>query len=301
VALVKVKQVDVFTSTPLSGNSAGVVLEGSALLPEQMQAIAKELGMPEVSFVLSVDKNNSDIELCCFNSTGEIRGVGFSSLASVQCLLESKLLELNDNRDCLLNIRTSTQSFPVRIVQENGSIKIMVHFSPHPYERKSEYKVDLVRLLNITIGDFDSELTIQKGSVLLVPLRRLFTIYNMKPNYAAIGNFLFTRKLDGIFVYTLETLERGHAFHGRCFSANYVNSEEPVTMSAYIPLSSYLLEKGCLEVTNDVCKFIGEQGDEMGRRGRIFGEIILGNGKPEIVKLGGYAVTVMEGELLLPD
>lgn len=301
MGLVRVKQVDVFTTTPLAGNSAGVVLQGESFTPEEMQMIAKELNMAEVSFVVSSNSTEDKIGVRCFNSSFEITEAGYSLLASFHCLLEEKKIKPTDRNMWYCQLHSDSSPIPVSIESINGLSKVMLHFEPQSYEKKSEYKVDLVRLLNISIGDFDSNLTIQKGSVLLVPIRRLYTIYNMKPNFAAIGNFLYTRKIDGIFVYTLETLERESILHGRCFTSSYGTGEEPATLRAYVPLASYLFEKGCLKNNNGVCEFIAEQGDEMGRKGRVFGEIIFQDEKPKIIKLGGFAVTVMEGELKLPD
>jgi predicted PhzF superfamily epimerase YddE/YHI9 len=42
---------DVFTTTPLTGNPLAVVEKGDGLLDNQMQAIAKELGLSETVFL----------------------------------------------------------------------------------------------------------------------------------------------------------------------------------------------------------------------------------------------------------
>ena len=49
---INVKQVNVFTVSPQSGNAAGVVLEGSRLSERQMLAVARELHLPETAFIL---------------------------------------------------------------------------------------------------------------------------------------------------------------------------------------------------------------------------------------------------------
>ncbi|MGB6632606.1 MAG: PhzF family phenazine biosynthesis protein, partial [Terriglobales bacterium] len=45
-------QVDAFTSRALTGNALAVVLDGSGLSTEQMQALARETNLSETTFIL---------------------------------------------------------------------------------------------------------------------------------------------------------------------------------------------------------------------------------------------------------
>src|SRR5579864_7835184 len=50
-----VVQMDVFTANPLQGNALAVVLNGTGLSDDQMQAIAKEMNLSETTFILPRD------------------------------------------------------------------------------------------------------------------------------------------------------------------------------------------------------------------------------------------------------
>jgi trans-2,3-dihydro-3-hydroxyanthranilate isomerase len=301
MARVKVKQVDVFTTTPCAGNTIGVVLDGGAFSTEQMQAIAKELNLSEVVFIVSLRPEEKYVEVRSFTATQELHGGSQGLIASIHCLIEAKMLDLETNGVANVSIKIASENIVTEINKSTQFSKVMLHLKPQAYERATQYKADLVRILNVTVTDFDSEFAIQKSSFLLVPMRRLHTIYTMKPNFVKLTNFLLVRNFKGVLVYTTETLERDTSFHSRYFTPYHPLGEEAVTMHAYLPLSSYLFDKGYLKEHNGTSVFVAEQGDEIGRRGRVYGEILLTDGKPEIVKIGGCAVTVMEGELLLPD
>jgi len=46
------KQVDVFADRPLSGSAVAVFLDGRSLDPAEMAAVAREINLPETTFVL---------------------------------------------------------------------------------------------------------------------------------------------------------------------------------------------------------------------------------------------------------
>jgi PhzF family phenazine biosynthesis protein len=100
-------------------------------------------------------------------------------------------------------------------------------------------------------------------------------------------------------VFTTETVDRMSAVHSRFFAPTVGINEDPVTGSANGPLGAYLFERGEVEATGDTVTLIGEQGDAIGRRGRV--TIQLGIKGPQVssVKVGGRAVTILDAELLV--
>ena len=149
--------------------------------------------------------------------------------------------------------------------------------------------------------EFETDIPILKHDYLYVPVRRLHTLFTMKPNFLSIANFLTARSLQGLCVYTRETIDRDSAVHSRFFAPHQGINEDPVTGSAHGPLAVILFENGILKPADGRCTFQGEQGDAMGRRGRVQVELMIEEEKPASVKIGGNAVTVLDGEMLLPD
>jgi PhzF family phenazine biosynthesis protein len=97
----------------------------------------------------------------------------------------------------------------------------------------------------------------------------------------------------GYYVFTRETLEAKSITHARFFAPAVGVREDPVTGAASGPLAVYLVEQGLLRVPG---RARVEQGDAMGRPGRV--ELEVGADGPRI---GGVAVTVLEGRLLLRE
>jgi len=80
--------VDAFTTTPFSGNPAGVCLLDQPLEKEQMQAIAMEMNLSETAFVERTEEHGN-FSLRWFTPTLEIDLCGHATLASSFWMLKS--------------------------------------------------------------------------------------------------------------------------------------------------------------------------------------------------------------------
>jgi PhzF family phenazine biosynthesis protein len=76
-------------------------------------------------------------------------------------------------------------------------------------------------------------------------------------------------------------------------------NEDPVTGSANGPLGAYLFERGEVTPVGNSVIIIGEQGDVIGRKGRVTIRLTVQGTQVTAVQIGGRAVTVVEGELLI--
>jgi PhzF family phenazine biosynthesis protein len=86
-------------------------------------------------------------------------------------------------------------------------------------------------------------------------------------------------------VFTFETIEPESAYHARNFAPVYGINEDPVTGTANGAVSNYLKKH---HLINDK-KIICEQGDIIGRPGRVIVEI-----DENTVRVGGCATIVEE-------
>ncbi|MBI1806093.1 MAG: PhzF family phenazine biosynthesis protein [Ignavibacteria bacterium] len=301
MAKIKIKQVDAFTRTPHTGNPAGVVVDGKELTEQNMQTIAREMNLSETAFVLPTSKPGADVRLRWFTPTTEVPLCGHATIASFHSLAEDGLLGMVKEGKYHFEVETASGILPIDVMKNNGAPSVMFGLKLPNFERTPQYKIDLVRLLNVSISEFENKIPIVRSDDLFVPVRRLHTLFTMKPNFFAMANFLNTRKLRGMCVFTLETVDRESVVHSRFFAPNCGINEDPVTGSAHGPLAVLLYESGLLDIKDGRCVFQGEQGDAIGRRGRVTVELEVVDNKPVSVKIGGYAVTVLEGEMLLHD
>jgi trans-2,3-dihydro-3-hydroxyanthranilate isomerase len=298
---IKIKHIDAFTSIPHTGNPAGVVLDGKQLSEKQMQSIAREMNLSETAFIIPSSKPDADIRIRWFTPQTEVPLCGHATVAAFHALAEEGLMGMEKNGNYNFRLETASGILPVEVTKDETSVSIMIGLRIPTFERVMHYKIDLVRVLNISLSEFDNRLAIIRSDYLFVPVKRLHTLFTMKPNFNTMTTFLTSRKLQGACVFTTETVDRSSAVHSRFFAPNIGINEDPVTGSAHGPLAVHLFDSGLLELQGGRCVFQGEQGDAIGRRGRVRVELSVENDRPQSVRIGGTAVTILEGDMLIPD
>lgn len=80
--------VDSFTDKPFKGNPAGVCILNQTLLEEQMQLIAKELGLSETAFLIQMQEQHQ-YSIRYFSPKMEIPLCGHATLAASKVLFET--------------------------------------------------------------------------------------------------------------------------------------------------------------------------------------------------------------------
>lgn len=82
-------QVDVFSTSPYSGNPVAVVLDGTDLGDEEMQRLARWTNLSETTFVLPPTVPEADYRLRIFTPEGELPFAGHPTLGSARAWLEN--------------------------------------------------------------------------------------------------------------------------------------------------------------------------------------------------------------------
>jgi PhzF family phenazine biosynthesis protein len=81
-------QVDVFSTSPYSGNPVAVVLDGTDLSDEEMQRLARWTNLSETTFVLPPTVPEADYLLRIFTPDGELPFAGHPTLGSARAWLD---------------------------------------------------------------------------------------------------------------------------------------------------------------------------------------------------------------------
>ncbi len=298
---IKIKHVDAFTETPFSGNPAGVVLEAKNLSETQMADIARELNLSETAFILPPSKFDADVRIRWFTPTIEVPLCGHATVASFHALAEEGRMGMEKDGEYHFKLETNSGILPLDVTKENNSITVMLGMKLPNFQSSNQQKIELVRLLNITQSEYDGNFPPLRDNYLFVAVKRLHTLFTVKPNFVMMSYFLESRNLHGICVFTTETVDRDSKVHSRFFAPNDGINEDPVTGSSHASLAVILYNNGLLQAQDGKCIFQGEQGDAIGRRGRVMVELDVDGKRPVFVKVGGKAVTVFEGDLLLKD
>lgn len=299
---IRIKQVDAFTETPLMGNPAGVVLNAQGLSDQQMQAIAREMAVSETAFILPTNKPGADLRIRWFSSETEVPLCGHATIASFHVMAEEGANGMADSKTYEFKVDTLSGVLPVRVEKTPLQTEVFFGLPVPEFLRAGQFKLDLMRILNITLEEFDPRLPLVMTDTLFVPVRRLHTIFSIKPNFFALSQLLANRNLTGVCVFTTETVERKSTVHSRFFAPTIGINEDPVTGSANGPLGVYLFEQGLLEdkLDGDTITVIGEQGDVIERKGRVTIQLKVMNKIVRSVMVGGRAVTTLDGEMIIP-
>lgn len=313
---IRIKQVDAFTETPLTGNPAGIVVDASGLTDSEMQVIAAEMAVPETAFILPPSVR-ADLRIRWFTPTIEVPLCGHATIASFHALAEDGLHGMTGEGTYRFSVETLSGVLPVTVEKGPASIYVWFGLNLPTFQRASVQKLDVMRILNISLDEFETRLPIAADKYLYVPVRRLHTVFALRPNIFALSQFLTNRNLSGLCVFTTETVDRESSVHSRFFAPNMGINEDPVTGSANGPLGVYLFENGalaenrggprtrqalkgakaCPEGEEKVLTIVAEQGDAIGRKGRVNVRLCSSGTQVTSVSIGGRAVTVFNGEM----
>lgn len=298
VQTIKIKQIDAFTDVPFEGNPAAVVNDAMGLTDNQMQNIAKEMNLSETAFVLQPTTPDAALRIRWFTPTQEVSLCGHATIAAFHSLAEDGLYGMKNEGNYKFNLETSSGVLPVEVKKSNTNIDVSLGLVvPQKFDRFSQYKLDIIRILNIHLSDIEPKMLILRTNYLFVPLRRLFVVYGLRPNFFALTNFMNQRNLQGICVFTTETIERDSLVHIRFFAPNEGITEDPVTGSAHGGLAVYLLENGILPLEKGVGTYKAEQGDKVGRKGRVMVTLSVNDEGEKSVKIAGRAFTVFSTDM----
>jgi PhzF family phenazine biosynthesis protein len=296
---IDVKQVDAFTDTPLTGNPAAVVVDARHLTDEQMQAIAREMALSETAFILPPSTPAADLRIRWFTPTVEVDLCGHATIAGFHALAEDGLYGLSEPGSHAFKLETKSGILPVAVEKSADTIQVFLGLPLPEFVRAGQIKLDLMRVLNIQMEDFESRMPLVVADYLYVPIRRLHIIFAMRPNFFALAQYLRNKRYGGLCVFTTETVDRESAVHSRFFAPHLGIDEDPVTGSANGPLGVYLFERGLLDVPGSEVTVTGEQGDVLGRRGRVIIQLAADGSHLTSVRIGGRAVTILEGRMAI--
>ena len=293
---IPIVQVDAFTSLPFAGNPAAVVLDAEALSEAQMQRIAAEMKLSGTAFVSPTEHGRADLRLRWFTPTREVGYSGHTTLAAVHAMMEAGRLPGD-------RVAFDTQGglLEAQVERKVGGTVIWV---VPPLPSCVAFEGQMPALLE-TLGLTELELSrwappaITPDADLLVPVRGLEALRRLQPDMERVAMFGERNKLRGICVVSRETVDPDSTTHCRFFAPHYGIPEDFVTGSVHSAIGIWLLEARQVPIIRDHAEFTAEQGDMLGRPGRLFVDVQITNRRPTRVRVGGNAVTVLSGSLRL--
>lgn len=276
-------KVDAFTTTALAGNAAGVVTDAATLTDREMQQIAREMNVSETAFLLPATRPDADLRLRYFTPTHEIKLCGHATVAMFHRLQETG--QLSQSR-----IRLETNVGVLDVALEGG--RVFLRSDPVVVEPSPIDAAAAANLLGIPSAQ-DAWLS---KRILFVTVDGLKAMSSIRPDLPAIAKLSRELDVDGIAPVSFETRAPEARTHIRYFVPHLGIDEDPVTGVAHMALAGYLVKLGRLALPG---RFVGEQGEFCGRPGSVLVEASGSPGKLD-VRIGGHAVTSLEGRMRLP-
>lgn len=293
---------DVFTADRLAGNPLAIVLDCEGLDLDAMQRIAREFNLSESVFVLPPENPKHRARIRIFTPDYEMPFAGHPTVGTAIALSESEA-EANDGLFVL-----EENIGPVRCAVSRGEGAAFAEFDLARLPEQLELTADPVAI-GAALGLGPHEVGFENHRVsfwsagvpyVTVPVKDLQAAGKARLDNRAWAE-LAPKKSEWAFaspyVYCRETVHRDSAFHVRMIVPGNPSYEDPATGSAAAAFAGAILHFD--RPGSGMSRFWIEQGLEMGRPSRIRLEMDIEQGRMAAARIGGQAVKVAEGALLL--
>lgn len=289
-------QVDAFTDCPLGGNPCAVLFDTEDLTDDEMLSIAREMNLSETAFIRKTAKGNYAARY--FTPAEEIPFAGHPTIATVSALIDSQRIALvGDYSTITLEVKIG--SIQVEIYATRGVVKQITMTQHKPEFLSMMDPQDVIAVFGLELAHLIPNVPIQVVSTgtpqLMVPLRDLAALARINLDIPAYFKLRAAAHFFSPHLFCLQGATPAGNTFARHFGVPPDTPEDPFTGSATGGMAAYLWRYGLI----DSPRFIAEQGHWMHRPGQAQVEIIGSREDIQAVKVGGNAVVVLRGELVI--
>jgi PhzF family phenazine biosynthesis protein len=286
-----IRHVDAFTTTPLEGNPAAVV-DGEGLDGETMQRIALNQHLSETVFLLPPQSSANHARLRIFTPGTELPFAGHPTIAAAHTLISEGKIRLGPGE--ALRLETGAGVIPVEVGAGEPPLYTMTQATPE--FRPGEVGLETIAgALALQAGDIVLAERVSTGIFwLIAQIVSLEAMMRVKPDMMALMKIR-----HGISIFCIGAQTAGTDIHVRSFAPDAGVFEDPVTGSSNGCIGAFIARHELMSARDGEISYVAEQGLEMGQPGRVHVRVTGGSVQP-CAHVGGHAVTVIRGELLLP-
>lgn len=272
---------DVFTARPLEGNQLAVFLDAPDLDGALMQAVARELRLSETVFAQPAG-SGGDVRLRIFTPAVELPFAGHPVLGAAAVLAGA--LDRSP-------VTMETGAGPVAVEVQRGPGSSLQARMSQPVPRWEAFPRSAELLAALGLGDSELPVEVYENGPrhVLVAAGSREIVASLAPDLGALAEIVGA---GGVSCFA----GRGDSYKTRMFAPGLGVPEDPATGSAAGPLAVHLLRHGRIAFGQEIAI---EQGLEVGRPSLLRAAVQGREGAIERVLVGGEAVLVGEGELLL--
>ena len=295
---------DVFTNRALAGNPVAVVLDAEDLSDARMQAIAREFNLSETVFVQPAENPTHSAKLRIFTPVNELPFAGHPTVGTAILLAKERFGDLEGDQSAVVTLEEKIGTVRCGVVLKAGAAGFAEFDVPRlarPADPVGE-KEDVAAALGLEpteIGFENHHPTSFEAGVpfAFVPVANLDTLSRAIPNPLQWSRAFGNGAHPAAYVYCRQTTSHDSTFSARMFAPGMGIGEDAATGSAAAAFAGVVRH---FDQPTDGTHFLRiEQGFDMGRPSLIDLEIDIDNDTLHAVRIGGQAVVVSKGELLV--
>ena len=289
-------QVDAFTDRPLGGNPCAILFDTDEMNAETMLAVAREMNLSETAFVRN--SQVADFGARYFTPAEEIPLAGHPTIATTFALVDSGRLKIT-NSHSRITLELQAGIIPVDIFIGGGKITHIVMSQQKPRFLSTYAPETVMKVFGLTVDDAPLDFPLQTVSTgtpqLMIPVRNLDVLRRAQVDIEAYSQLRSSSDFFSPHLFCLEGVTKQGNTFARHFGVPPDTPEDPFTGSATGGMAAYLWRYGLIEEPT----FTAEQGHWMNRPGVASVEVIGPRDDITTVKVGGAAVTVLHGEIMI--
>jgi trans-2,3-dihydro-3-hydroxyanthranilate isomerase len=278
--------VDVFTPVPMSGNQLCVVPDPIDLNGSTMQALAKEIGFSETTFVTEAEGDRYAMRI--FTPDAELPFAGHPTLGTAFVLVSEGRVTSPGTQ------RTTAGEVPVEV--DLASNSAWMTQLPVVFGRVFEDRALIARAIGLEPDDLVSELPVQTVTTgllwTIVPVRDGARLGRAQRDGRALEEVAAISGDEGLYLFAAT----GGGVTARMFDAGHGIGEDPATGSAAGPLGAYLAEHHLAGMPGSI---LVRQGERVGRPSELLVEVRGERGGGWRVRVGGGVHVVGSGAFRL--
>lgn len=283
----RIRHVDAFTATPLEGNPAAVV-DGTGIDSQMMQRIALNQRLSETVFLLPAADPANHASLRIFTPEKELPFAGHPTIAASHILVSEGIVALTAGE--ALRLETQAGFIPVEVDASAGMYTMTQRppeFRPSPVPAN-----EVATWLGLPPSAVIRSEEVSTGIWWhLAQVESFNAMLRVTPDMALLAD-------REISIFSIGSGSDADV-RVRTFAPAAGIPEDPVTGSSNGCIAALIAREGLLPVHDGTLSYVAEQGIEMGQPGCVN---LTVTGVPDgmSVRVGGRAVTVLQGELRLP-
>ncbi|MEK6806250.1 MAG: PhzF family phenazine biosynthesis protein [Pseudomonadota bacterium] len=289
---------DVFTEQRFGGNPLAVVLEADALTPAQMQQIAREFNLSETVFVQKATRKEALVRARIFTPAKELPFAGHPTVGTACLLAQLGFVPDASEIAMVLEEGVGPVSVTVRRATSRPLFAQLTTAKLPEFGPPAPSAAELAAMLGLAAEDI--EVTSEKPRMtscglpyVLAPLHEAAALSRIAFDVARWKPLLSAAWADHVLAYHRD----GEQVRARMFAPGSGVFEDPATGSAAVALAGALASESPLR--EGTLRWTIEQGVDMGRPSLLYAEAEKKAGEVVAVRVGGYAVNVLSGEIEL--